>query len=133
MSAEIVGEVLEGFALGEITQAEVDAYVAASGDDNPLHRDAELARSVGLAGIPVPGMLIMAQLARCARGWPRAGKVTKLSARFVSPVIVGNGVEIGGRVVAMDDATGEAILRLTAKHRGKIAVLGEARVSLTGG
>jgi acyl dehydratase len=128
-----VGEMLAGFAVASITQAEVDAYVAASGDNNPLHQDLDLARSVGLSGIPVPGMLIMAQLADCARRWPRCGEVTKLSARFVSPVFVGSGIEIGGRVVATDAATGDAILRLTAKQNGKIAVLGEARVRVSAG
>ena len=128
-----VGDVLEGLALPGISQAQVDAYVAASGDDNPLHRDAALARTVGLTGIPVPGMLIMAQLAQCTTLWAAGRPLGRLAARFVSPVIVGNGIEVGGRVVSIDAASGEAILRLTAKQNGKIAVLGEARVALSGG
>jgi acyl dehydratase len=128
----MIGELLPLLSLAPITQAQVDAYVAASGDDNPLHRDLELALSVGLSGIPVPGMLVMAQLAQCAESWPRTGSIAKLGARFVSPIMVGNAVEVGGRVVAIDAASGDAILRLTAKQNGKIAVLGEARVRLSG-
>jgi acyl dehydratase len=128
-----VGEILPGLVVAAITQAQVDAYVDASGDHNPLHHDLDLARSVGLAGIPVPGMLIMAQLAQCAIRWPRCADVVRVSARFVSPVFVGNGIEVGGRVVAADEASGDVILRLTAKQNGKIAVLGEARVRLSAG
>jgi len=48
------------------SSAQIDAYAEASGDHNPIHRDEEFARSVGLPGVIAHGMLQMGILATVA-------------------------------------------------------------------
>ena len=110
-----------------ISQPQVDAYALASGDDNPLHRDPEIARRAGLDRIPVPGLLLLAQIAEYLCRWPRCAAVSALSARFVGPVFVGDGVEIDGRVVAVDEAA-VLTLRVTVRVGRQLAIVGEAIV-----
>lgn len=131
MSAALaVGVDVPGPVVPLVGQEAVNAYLVAAGDDNPLHREPEIARQFGLEGVPVPGMLVMAQLARCAANWPHFGGVLRLSARFVRPVLIGADLAVGGRVVAIEPAAGEAVIRVTAKQAGKITVLGEVKVRL---
>jgi acyl dehydratase len=59
-------------------------YAEASGDPNPIHTDAEFAKSVGLPGVILHGLYSMAQVARAhtdaAGGDPRVLK--RLSVQF---------------------------------------------------
>jgi acyl dehydratase len=59
-------------------------YAEASGDPNPIHFDADFAKSVGLPGVILHGLWSMAQVARAhsavADGDPRALK--RLSVQF---------------------------------------------------
>jgi acyl dehydratase len=59
-------------------------YAEASGDPNPIHTDAEFAKSVGLPGVILHGLYSMAQVAKAhtdaAGGDPRALK--RLSVQF---------------------------------------------------
>ena len=59
-------------------------YAEASGDPNPIHTDAEFAKSVGLPGVILHGLYSMAQVARAhtdaAGGDPRA--LRRLSVQF---------------------------------------------------
>jgi acyl dehydratase len=82
------------------SQAQVDAYAAASGDRNPIHIDEDFARSVGLPGTIAHGMLQMGLLARVA-GPP--GRLRRLSCRFSGMVRPGDTVTFraegeGGKV-----------------------------------
>ena len=126
MSALAKGDKLPGLAIPAVGQAEIEAYLVASGDDNPLHRDRDIALSVGLADIPIPGMMIMAYTAECVRQWSRCRRLTGLSLRFVRPALVGGGLAIEGKVI--DVAADAATLRLTATQDGRIAAIAEARL-----
>ena len=128
---ELIGQRLPGLAIEAIGADAVGAYLAASGDDNPLHRDETLARGAGMAGLPVPGMLVMGQFSRALEAWPRCGAIARLAARFLRPVLFGEGVEISVRVVAADPASRRAVVRLTAAAAGKTVVMGEAEIELT--
>jgi acyl dehydratase len=125
------GHRLAGLSIAAVSQAQVDAYLLASGDDNPLHSDLELARRAGLVGIPVPGMMVMGLAAQYLAQWPSCQMVIKLSARFVSPVLVGHGLTIEGRIAAVDAKARDAVVRLTASQNGTIAVLAEAKILLS--
>lgn len=84
----------------EVTRADLVAYAAASGDDNPIHQDEEVARSVGLPGVIAHGMYTLALLARYVDeqlGEP--GRIVEIGAKFTRPVVVpleGTTVEISG-------------------------------------
>jgi len=75
------------------TNEQIAAYAAASGDHNPIHLDDEFARSVGLPGVIVHGMLqmgIAGTVAAEAAGG--AGRLRRLHCRFAGMVVPGDTV-----------------------------------------
>jgi acyl dehydratase len=110
-----------------LTREDLRRYAEASGDDNPIHLDDAAARRVGLPGVVVHGMLMMARLgayAEAALGWgsPRAFRV-----RFRSPVEPDRVVHLTGRVKApaADDPTVWVVeLEATVEGTGKPAITG---------
>lgn len=109
-------------ALGRV---EVAAYLAASGDDNPLHSDAALARAAGFDDIVIPGLMVMGQMSEMLASWPPCAHVHELKVWFTDPVVVGTPLTLSGRVVALRP-DGHAILRLTARVGRRVSVMGEA-------
>ena len=88
-----------------VTRADLVAYAAASGDHNPIHRDPEVARSVGLPDVIAHGMYTLALAARYVDeqlGEP--GRIVELGAKFTKPVVV---PEAGTEVVVVG---GDAVL-----------------------
>ncbi len=118
----------EGFGpreLGPFGPSELARYAAASGDDNPLHLDAAIAKAAGLDAPPVQGMLMMSWLEPAILGWRDDLEVTRLAAKFLRPVLEGESISVSGRVVRSTAA--EIVLRLTVRRAdGEIAVLSEA-------
>lgn len=65
-------------------------YAAASGDDNPIHTDDELARSVGLPGVILHGLCTMAMCGRAvieSVGGGDPTQLARLAVRFSKPVL----------------------------------------------
>lgn len=111
------GETIVGRRFGPYESAEVAAYAAASGDDNPLHTDPALAAMAGLARPPIHGMLMMGCFETYLRAWRPGVTVRKLTSKFIRPVLLGEAFEVTGKVVqAAPDAP--AVLRLTVKRDG---------------
>jgi acyl dehydratase len=74
----------------ELTRADLVAYAEASGDDNPIHQDEEVAEAVGLPGVIAHGMLTLALASRAVETWAGGpGRVRELGAKFTRPVVVG--------------------------------------------
>ena len=121
------GEALETCRYGPFETADVVAYAAASGDDNPLHTDPDIAARAGLERPPVHGMLLMGCFDPFLAAWRPGTTVVKLSAKFIRPVLIGEAVEVSGKVVkAPPDKP--AVLRLTVKRGGDLVCLAEAVV-----
>ena len=121
------GETLEPCRYGPFEAADVAAYAAASGDDNPLHTDPAIAARAGLARPPVHGMLLMGCFEPFLAAWRPGAEVIKLSGKFIRPVLVGEAIEVAGKVVkAPPDAP--VVLRLTVKRDGDLVCLAEAVV-----
>jgi acyl dehydratase len=87
-----------------ITEDQPARYAAASGDRNPIHLDADFARSVGLPGVIVHGMATLGMasrlvIAHACRG--DAARLARLAVRFARPVLPGQEVTVrlwaGGR------------------------------------
>lgn len=117
------------FAVAPIDAAQTERYAVAAGDDNRLHSDANFARSLGLDGPIVHGMLIMGLLPRALSTWCSSARVERLSTMFICPVPVGSGLFIGGRITPAPDPAGQhrRIARLFARtDRDQFACLGEA-------
>lgn len=123
-----VGEKLPPQFFGPFSREHLHEYAAASGDDNPLHLDEDLARRVGLESPPVHGMLVMSCFEPTLRAWRADLRLARLSGKFVQPLLRGERVEISGRVVqSRASATREAVLRLMAhSERRALVILAEA-------
>ena len=121
------GEALASRRFGPFDKAAVAAYAIASGDDNPLHVDPAIAAKAGLARPPVHGMLVMGCFEPYLAAWRPETKLTKLSGKFIKPVLVGETIEISGKVVRVSEAA--VVLRLMVKREdGALACLAEAFV-----
>jgi len=75
------------------TTEQIAAYAEASGDHNPIHLDADFARSVGLPSVIAHGMLqmgIAATVAAEAAGGP--ANLRRMSVRFAGMVVPGDEV-----------------------------------------
>ena len=115
-----------------VTRADLVAYAAASGDQNPIHQDEEVARSVGLPGVIAHGMYTMALAARAVSTWYPGAEVVTLGCKFTSPVVVpaegGVEVEVAGDATETDGVT---TLKLTVTCEGQ-KVLGMPKAVLRG-
>lgn len=125
-----VGDEVPGRTVS-VTRADLVRYAEASGDDNPIHQDEAVARSVGLPGVIAHGMLTMALAAQFVADWAGgAAAVRSFSARFTRPVVVpdddeGAAIELGATVKAVDD-DGSVTLAVTATGPDGKGVLGKA-------
>lgn len=77
-------------AAGPISAVDLALFAAASGDHNPLHLDAEAARSAGFDQPVVHGMLTMAHVGRMFTQHFGAGSVLRLQTRFTGAAAKGD-------------------------------------------
>ena len=100
-----------------VTRADLVRYAAASGDQNPIHQDEEVARSVGLPGVIAHGMYTLALVGRAVAEWTGAAEVVDLGAKFTSPVVVpaegGAEVVVRGTVKSVADGLVTLALEVT--------------------
>lgn len=94
-----------------VTREAVKSYADASGDQNPLHQDDEVARAAGFPGIIAHGMFTAGHLASTLVGWlGDAGALRRLRLQFRAPVLMGETIVAGGTVRALDATTRTAVL-----------------------
>jgi acyl dehydratase len=87
-----------------VTREDVKAYADASGDQNPLHQDDEVARAAGFPGIVAHGMFTMGHLASALVAWAGdEGALVALRSQFRATVFVGETIVAGGTVRALDE------------------------------
>lgn len=107
-----------------ISRADLVAYANASGDQNPIHQDEAVARSVGLPNVIAHGMYTLALVARAVDEWlGEPGHIVELSAKFIKPVVVpeeGTALEVAG------ERDGD-VIKLTVTCQGE-KVLGNPSV-----
>jgi acyl dehydratase len=112
-----------------ITREDLVAYAGASGDQNPIHQDEAVARSVGLPGVIAHGMYTLALAARYVDeevGEP--GRIAQIGAKFTRPVVV---PAEGTEVVVSGEPRDEHTIVLTVTCAGE-KVLGGATAVLRG-
>jgi acyl dehydratase len=127
-----VGDELPSLSM-TFTREDLVAYAHASGDMNPIHREEEFAKSVGLPDVIAHGMLTMGRAIKVVTDWvsdPTA--VVDYTVRMTRPVVVPAGegvvVEFGGKVAAIND-DGTVRVDLSATFDGQ-TVLGQARATV---
>lgn len=128
-----VGQEVPGLRV-EVDRARLVAYANASGDQNPIHQDEEVARSVGLPDVIAHGMFTMGAAMEAVSAW--AGdpdRILACSTRFTRPVVVpadaGAVIEVTGIVKSLDDEGRRAEIALTVSSGGA-AVLGRATATV---
>ena len=105
-----------------VTRADLVAYANASGDQNPIHQDEELARSVGLPGVIAHGMFTMALVGRAVEEWAGPGSVVEIGCKFTRPVVVpagDEGVEVTVAGTRGEPADGRATIALEVTCGGE--------------
>ncbi len=124
------GDEIRAQNFGPFDREALARYAAVSGDDNPLHVDPKAARAAGLVGPPVQGMLMLSCFEPLITRWRRDLFIARLSAKFLRPVLAGDGIHVSGRVMRRREVPRpELILRLTARAQNNdLAILGEAAV-----
>jgi acyl dehydratase len=96
-----------------VTREDVKAYADASGDQNPLHQDDEVARAAGFPRVVPHGMYTMGTLTSWLVDWlgdPAA--LLRLKVHFRAPVFVDESIECGGRVRSLDPRSRTAVLEV---------------------
>ncbi len=104
-----------------ITRADLVGYADASGDQNPIHQDEDVARQVGLPGVIAHGMYTMALAARAVERWFPGAEVVSFGCKFTQPVVVpeGDGVDIEVAGVVTGETDGVTAVALTVTCGGE--------------
>ncbi len=125
------GDVMPDRHFGPVDQSMVHDYARASGDANPVHLDADIARAAGLDGTILHGMYLMGIMDRAIRDWHQGIQILALSARFLTPVLCGAEIVVSGKIVAdtLEGRQDRAVMRLFVRTTtGDVAVMGEAQI-----
>jgi acyl dehydratase len=92
----------------ELSREDLVGYADASGDQNPIHQDEAVAKSVGLPDVIAHGMLTMGLAGTVVADW--AGDPTRVRSygtKFTAPVVVpateNAVVDVTGTVVKRDE------------------------------
>lgn len=93
------------------SRSDLAGYAAASGDHNPIHLDHDAARSAGLGGVIVHGLLMASWMAATAA---RHGSLRSMALRFRNPLRPSVPAEVSGRVRSVDEGSAELDLLLAA-------------------
>lgn len=115
-----------------VDRARLVAYADASGDQNPIHQDADVARSVGLPDVIAHGMWTMGAALELVTDYVGGdpGRVLSCQTRFTGMVVVPEGetveVLVEGVVKKVDEQAGTETLELTATCAGE-KVLGRCQ------
>jgi 3-oxoacyl-[acyl-carrier protein] reductase len=116
-----------------VTTADVDAFVALSGDDNPLHVDDRFARRHGFRGRVVHGMLVGAFLSRVVgTALPGPGVVwMSQTIRFAQAVYIGDRIAVAVTIKHKAEAARTVVLDTVVRNgRGETVFNGEARMMM---
>jgi 3-hydroxybutyryl-CoA dehydratase len=111
-----------------VTEADIRAFAAVSGDDNPLHLDAVFAAETHFKAPIAHGILTASYIsALIGTKLPGAGAVyVSQTLQFLRPVKAGDEVRARVEVKALDAAKGRVTLACACSVRGKTVLDGEA-------
>lgn len=115
-----------------ISQRDMDAFRALSGDTNPLHQDIGFASRRGFVDKVVYGGLLVAQVSRLlGNEMPGRGCVWRsITLRFRGPLYVGEPARLTGTITHANSDLGLIDLSLKIETRGRAIAEGEASAIL---
>jgi len=114
-----------------LTQARIQAYADASGDQNPIHVDEQFARGTPFGGTIAHGMLVLALIGEMMHGafgecWLSTGK---LKVRFKAPTRPGDTVTASAELLKETGGVAEYAVQC-ANQNGELLIEGRASVSV---
>ncbi|MFN3596129.1 MAG: MaoC family dehydratase [Rubricoccaceae bacterium] len=113
-----------------VTAEHVRAFADVTGDDNPIHLDADFAATSKFGQPVVHGVLLLGLASKVlGRDFPGDGSIAvSLSSRFIRPVPVGSEVTIEVKVAEKLERHGHVRVKLYGYAGGKMCIGGEAVV-----
>jgi len=136
----LAGLCLEDLSVGQsahrarvVTEADIEAFAAVTGDTNPVHMDEAYAAASPFKGRIAHGMLSAGYIsAVLGVDLPGPGAIyLSQSLRFRRPVRIGDTVEARVTVVAIDAEQARVSLETVCSVQGKPVVDGEAVVMVS--
>ncbi len=129
-----VGDQIPDMVKENISRTQLALFAGASGDHNPIHLDDEEAKSGGLSGVIVHGMLTMAFLGQALTGWVPVSRVRSWNARFVAMAFPGDTITSKGVIVEKVSEDGEDRVKLdisAENQNGEKILVGSAVVAIS--
>lgn len=111
---------------GPVSQTDIVRFAGAGGDFNPLHHDPARARAAGFEAPIAMGQMTAGILAGWLSDWCGVENLRSYEVRFLSPVRIGDRIELYGEVVEV--TAGLASIDLIAAVGGSPVVTGSATV-----
>jgi 3-hydroxybutyryl-CoA dehydratase len=113
-----------------VQAADIDAFAAVSGDENPVHLDEDYAKATSFGGRIAHGILSAAYVsAVLGTQLPGPGAIyLSQSLKFRRPVRIGDEVTARVTVQALDERRGQVTLATVCEAAGKTVMDGEAVV-----
>lgn len=116
------------------SEDDIKRFVQLSGDDNPLHVDAESARKSAAGGVVVHGMLAAAFISTLiGKKIPGPGALwNEFSVKWLNPIRIGDTINFQASVLAVHHSTNILKLAITGTtvNSGKTVLEGTANVML---
>ncbi len=111
-----------------ITADDVKLFADVTGDDNPLHIDAEYAAGTRFGGPIVHGVFLSSLISKVlGRDFPGPGSIAvSISCKFLRPVPVGSTVIVEVKVAEKIEKHGHIRMRVYVILDGRIVLGGEA-------
>lgn len=114
----------------DISMEKILVFTEAADMKFPRFTDHEFARSEGLPGALVPGIMSQGLLAAMIHRWAPGCRITSLDTVFRAPLVVGTTPTVSGAVTDTDDEARTAEIDLTVvAEDGRTSVLGTAIVA----
>ena len=113
---------------GPVAAIDLALFAAASGDHNPLHLDAEVARAAGFPRPVVHGMLTMAYVARLFTRHFGPISVRTVATRFTGIAQIGDVVQLKATLRQVENGLAHYTLQALIAGRGEVAT-GSASVA----
>ncbi|MCR9277744.1 MAG: MaoC/PaaZ C-terminal domain-containing protein [Pseudomonadaceae bacterium] len=117
--------------LPDISIDNVKRFAVAAHWDFPRFTDHEAARSEGLPGALVPGIMSQGFFAAMIHRWADGAQINSIDTIFRAPVLVDSTCTINGVVTDIDEDNGQVEIDLTMlNEKGETRVFGTAQITL---
>jgi acyl dehydratase len=130
-----VGDVMPSWSMDSVEPARMKTMAAILRDPYPVHWDPAANEALGLGGRVInQGPLNLSYIVNMLLEWAGPTSIRRLTVSFARPVLDGDRVVAGGRVIALDGQSGEqrATCEVWLERNGEHVVDGTAVVALTG-